>query len=199
MKRVLLARATFVALATSAMAWPYPKTISAKKVTEVIRQNLQYHAPQYIVLLDDTYPDAGVRDLVRVGLLETDSTTEQCGPKWRLRLTEKGEVMSLARGWSVYHDMLTIQVGSFRYIPNSAKVWRDSGHPDGVRFQFQYVPNANAQTLLRIGPARDWETGDGLTLADAGHTFVRSMELSYNSAPGWYLLEEWASRRLLVC
>ena len=223
MKIALFAVAASFALATSAFAKPSPKTISERNVVEVVQQNLQDHAPQYIVLLDETYPDAGVRDLIRAGLLEKDFMTTDCGPEWGLSMTEKGQSMSWARGWSIYQGMLTIQVGRFRYIPKSAKVLRSSGQgyalhvssfgyihesgknyhgsgpPYAVQFEFQYVPNANAKALLRIGPARDWKTGDGLTLADAGRIYVKTVALNYNAARGWYLSEAWRLRRVAVC
>lgn len=190
-------------LATSAIAKPYPTTISEKEVTQVIRQNLQYHAPQYVVLLYGTYPNAGVRDLVRAGLLEIESKTEMCGPVWALDITKQGRSISEVRGWSVsvyekggmlFDRMLTIQAGSLEYVPKSATVLRDAGRPDAIRFKFKYVPSSNANTLLRIGPARDWKTGDGFTLADAGHIYARTVVLSYNASRGWYLLNEWAWR-----
>lgn len=188
MKIAVLAVAAFVVLATPAVAKPYPKMISEKQLTDAIRQNLQYHSPQYFVPLDQAYPDAGVRDLVRAGLLETVSTTNDCFLRWRLHVTRKGQSIAWARGWSVYRDGLTIQVGNLRYVPGSAKVLRSLGRPYAVRFEFQYVPDSNANALLSIGPARDWRTGDGLTLADSGHVYVRTAPLFYNSARGWFLL-----------
>ena len=196
-------------LATSAIAKPYPTTISENEVTEVIRQNLQYHAPRYIVFLDGAYPHAGVRDLVRAGFLGiTSKTIISCLPQWSLYLTKQGRSLSEARGWSVsvsvhdgmrYDGMLTIQAGSLEYVPKSATVLRDAGRPDAIRFKFKYVPSSNANTLLRIGPARDWKTGDGFTLADAGHIYERTVVLSYNAARGWYVRNEWAWRPVVTC
>ena len=199
MKRIIPALALCMMLAGPAIAKPYPN-ISGKELTEAIRQNLQYHAPQYIVLLDQAYPDAGVRDLVRAGLLETASVTTSCsGPQWALSITEKGQSVAWARGWPAYHDVLTIQVGSLRYIAKSAKLFYSAGRPYAVRFEFRYAPGSNAGVLRGLGAARDWTTGDGFTLADSGRVFAKTLPLYYSSARGWYLQEEWTRRRTGIC
>lgn len=200
MKAAVLALAIAVVLTTSAIATAHPRTISEKEVTDVIRHNLQYHAPQYVVLLDQAYPDAGVRDLLRAGLLETISETTNCsGPQWTLGMTQEGRSIAWARGWPVYRNVLTIQVGSLQYVPQSAEVLRSQGQPYAVRFKFRYTPDSNANTLLGIGPAHDWTTGDGFTLADSGHTYTKTVPLYFSSARGWYLKEEWATTRTVVC
>lgn len=174
--------------------------ISQNELTQVVRRNLQYHAPQYVVLLDQAYPDAGVRDFVRAGLLETISETTNCsGPQWTLGFTKEGRSIAWARGWSAYRDLLTIQAGSLQYVPKSAKVLYSRGVPYAIRFAFRYTPDSNAYALLRIGPARDWTTGDGFTLSDAGRVYVKTVPLYYSSARGWYLKEEWTRTHAAVC
>lgn len=200
MKAVVAAVLGAVLLAVPAVAQSRQRTISVQDSLDAIRQNLQYHAPQYVVLLDQALLDAGVVDLERKGIVEIASTTLGCrGRQSTLVVTRKGQSVAEIRGWLIYGDVLTIPVGSFTYVPNSATILRGIDGPYAIRFQFRYVPDANANVLLAIGRAKDWETGDDLTLLDANRIYTKTVPLFYTSSRGWYLKEEWISNRTPVC
>ena len=167
----------------------------------MILKNLAFHAPEYVVLLDQAIPDAGTRDLEKAGILETLYAFEDScyRPRLSLVLTEKGQALASSLGWRVYRNTLVVPLGRFVYVPNSALVDGDSSKPVALTFTFRYAANKNAAALLAFGRASDWDTGDGLTLADVGQTYRKTVPARYEKDGGWSLEEEWSRKQGFVC
>ena len=113
------------------------------------------------------HPSAAYTDLARAGILHTVSgkAGEGSGPVYGLANNWEHEILEgFFRFTQVRTDddvayFIEIPVGSFRYVPGSAVLTRTDLRTSDlpmVTFKYQFIGNANAARLLRIGAPRDW-------------------------------------------
>ncbi len=192
--------AVVIVMASCGISLAEGTNVSPSELQRAIDQNLVYHAPQFAVLLDEASADPGLDDLERAGLAIRLGTTNGCrGPRSTVVLTEKGQALAARRGWGTSEDVLMIPLGSFDYVPGSSKVVRNAKGSYAVRFRYRYTTSSNAAVLLSLGRAKDWDSGDGFTLADAGTIHERTAMLLYNPNRGWFLEDEWERPATVEC
>lgn len=141
---------------------------------QAVESDLSQNAPVVRFQLQKSlgaHPPADYTDLARAGLLRVVSGKPGQG---------SGPVYGLPENWQ--HDILSgflrfsqvqtgdvmdyyveIPVGQFRYVPGSAVLTlpdvRTASRPT-VTFEYEFIGNANAVRLLRLGPAKDWTVSD---------------------------------------
>ncbi|MHB8462705.1 MAG: hypothetical protein ACYDA1_08670 [Vulcanimicrobiaceae bacterium] len=197
-----------------------PPRLSMALASHIVERYLAQNPPVVRLLLRQpigAYVPAKYMDLVRAGLLRIiqGKPGQEPGPSYDL--TEKGK-REIAAGFFLVKqerfisssfpdfignvgDFIEIPVGRYRFVGGSAvltpKALRD---PDAVRlgfpeitFKYYFDGNANADELLRLGPAGDWliavHSALHTTLHGVGRVAKRSLML--RPCHGMWMVRDW--------
>lgn len=188
--------------------------------SQVIERFLEQNPPVVRLLLRQpvgAYAPAAYTDFVRAGLLHTvqGKPGQEPGPIYDLTGKGQREITAgffrVKRERFISHnftgfissvaDFIEIPVGRYRFVGGSAvltpKALRD---PDAVRlgfpeitFKYYFGGNANADELLRLGPAGDWPIAVHSTLHTTLHAIGRIAKRSITLRPchGEWLVRDW--------
>jgi len=164
-----------------------PPTLSGATLVKIINRYLVEHPPVVRIKLRrslGSYPPVAYEDLKRAGLLRivAGKPGQEPGPKYDL--TEKGRALfSRSNHAQRGPYVIAVPVGQFQYMHGSAIVSRDELNEPATTFKYYFGGNANAATLLRLGPAMDWIVDDywhpHVSLDLVGHVGDQTLPLRF--------------------
>jgi hypothetical protein len=151
---------------------------------------LSEHAPRFVVALDSSLLDPGVKALVHTGILQQAGSEEPEGDsRFRLRLTEKGQRVAADHGWEISEGVLTIPVGRLDVIEGEVRTDATDPHRTFISTQLHFQANFNVAYLVRIAQPKTWQLISlpdvCLTLADAGKALTEEIRAFRDNNKGW--------------
>lgn len=181
-----------------------PPPLSKSVAIQAVQGYLEQHPPVVRFRLQKpigAHASAGYTDLARAGLLRVVSGTagQGSGPVYGLPENWERDILSgvfrfaqVQTGDDIAY-FIEIPVGQFRYVPGSAVLTLPDAHTalrPTVTFKYQFISNAKAARLLRLGPPKDWTfidpTGAQLDLRRIGIVVKQTLPFRACHA-GWYL------------
>ncbi len=74
------------------------------------------------------------------------------GERTAFAMTQTGNAVAAQRGWLVTGWGLEVSLGRYEVVPGSRRIDRTPGADPAVRFEYRFVPNANARRFPWLAP-----------------------------------------------